>query len=89
MCVALLGWVLWNQKRYGGPRNRRTVHPRHLSENEVSRAMALPPASVGALRRSPTIALHFDEVGHPVIEQVSLPPGAPRTKGKKRVGGHD
>jgi poly-beta-1,6-N-acetyl-D-glucosamine biosynthesis protein PgaD len=87
--VALLGWVLWNQKRYGGQRNRRTVHPRHLSESEVSRAMALSPASVGALRRSQAIALHFDEVGHPVIEQTSVPPGAPRAKGKKRAGGRD
>jgi biofilm PGA synthesis N-glycosyltransferase PgaC len=85
MCMALLGWVLWNQKRYGGPRNRRTVHPRHLSESEVSRAMALSPASVGALRRSQTIALHFDEAGHPVIDHTSADPGAPRAIKKKRT----
>ncbi len=87
MCAVLLGWVLWNQRRYGGQRNRRTVHPPHLSESEVSRAMVLTMDCVGALRRSQTVALHFDEAGHPVIDQLSADPGAPCTRRKKRVAG--
>ncbi len=71
MCVVLLGWVLWNQRRYGGARNRRTVHPRHLSDAELARAMHLSPKCVAALHDSATIALRFDEHGHPLIERAS------------------
>jgi biofilm PGA synthesis N-glycosyltransferase PgaC len=87
MCVVLLAWVLWNRKRYGGRRNRRTVQPRHLSEAEVSRVMALAPACVGALRRSQTIALHFDEAGHPVIDQAGAAAREPCAIGKKKAAG--
>jgi poly-beta-1,6-N-acetyl-D-glucosamine biosynthesis protein PgaD len=71
ICVLLLWWVLWNQRRYGGVRNRRTVHPRHLSDAEMARAMHLSPKCVAALHDSATIALRFDEHGHPLIERAS------------------
>ncbi|UCH53598.1 MAG: poly-beta-1,6 N-acetyl-D-glucosamine synthase [Pseudomonadota bacterium] len=70
MWVALTGWVIWNQLRYGR-RNRRTVIPRHVSEAEMARSMGLATACVGALRRSQTIALHFSQEKRVIVDRAS------------------
>jgi poly-beta-1,6-N-acetyl-D-glucosamine biosynthesis protein PgaD len=81
MGVMLMLWIIWNLLHYGR-HDRRNVKPRPITSFQIGDAMHLDAACVTALQASRHIALHFDDVRCPVIDQVIDGPGAVRCVSK-------
>jgi poly-beta-1,6-N-acetyl-D-glucosamine biosynthesis protein PgaD len=58
--AALLLWILWNVRRYGGEHDRRTVMPADLTDPEIAAVFRLDEGALADLRQMRSVLVDFD-----------------------------